>query len=278
MTRPTLFIGSSKEGLDFARAARGLLDPDAEITLWNEGFFRLSITYIETLVTSLSLFDFAILVLTPDDMIVSRNDEQLGPRDNVLFELGLFMGRLGRERTFMLASSQIKVPSDLAGVKKAEYTWPRADSSHVAAVGAGCDDIRKVIKQLGVVEARVAAQVKDLRAQQVSTQSEVRGLQVAMKGIVTEYEHDKLLGLATEGPFSVHYSHRMYEEIRRLCTIGYLKTCAGPIDDLRRLGARLDDQARRQEQFDLKEYVAITAEGQEYVRIRSQLDQETLRA
>ncbi len=273
MAKPAAFIGSSTEGLPFARAARTLLEPDAEITLWNEGFFRPGATFIDTLVNALARFDFAILTLTPDDLVVSRDREQLGPRDNILFELGLFMGRLGRERTFMLveASLQLKLPSDLAGVNAAKYTWPRADSNYTAALGAACDDIRPVIQQLGFVDTRVSAQVSELRSRQDSTESQVRALQIAMKGLVTEYEHDKLLGLAGEAPFLVTYSHRMYEEVRRLYTLGYLKTPTGRIDDLRRLGDRLGDQARRHERFDLKDYVTITAEGREYVRARSPL-------
>ena len=94
MAKPSLFIGSSTEGLEFARALRSLLAHDAEVTLWNEGFFSLGNTFIETLVNSLPRFDFAVLVMTPDDLVNSRNSESLGPRDNVLFELGLFMGRL----------------------------------------------------------------------------------------------------------------------------------------------------------------------------------------
>jgi siroheme synthase (precorrin-2 oxidase/ferrochelatase) len=41
MGKPSLFIGSSSEGLEFARAARSLLAAGAEVTLWNEGFFDL---------------------------------------------------------------------------------------------------------------------------------------------------------------------------------------------------------------------------------------------
>jgi predicted nucleotide-binding protein len=63
MNKPSVFIGSSSEGLEFARAVRSLLKDDAEITLWNEGFFQLGHTYIETLVNALPRFDFAVLVL-----------------------------------------------------------------------------------------------------------------------------------------------------------------------------------------------------------------------
>src|SRR5438067_96712 len=114
MAKPSVFIGSSSEGLDIARAIRGLLSDAAEITLWNEGFFRPGNTFIETLVNALPRFDFAVLVLTGDDLIRRREIESFGPRDNVLFELGLFMGRLGRARTFLVHQSgvDLKIPSD----------------------------------------------------------------------------------------------------------------------------------------------------------------------
>jgi predicted nucleotide-binding protein len=53
MSKPALFVGSSTEGLPFARAVRQQVDQDAEVTMWNEGFFELGQTFIETLVNSL---------------------------------------------------------------------------------------------------------------------------------------------------------------------------------------------------------------------------------
>ena len=63
-----MFIGSSTEGLEFARAVRTLLAQDAEVTLWNEGFFLVGNTFIDSLVNGLSRFDFAAVVLTPDEI------------------------------------------------------------------------------------------------------------------------------------------------------------------------------------------------------------------
>ena len=77
MDRPSVFIGSSTEGVEFARAIRTNLKQDAEVTLWNEGFFAPGNTFIECLVNALPTFDFAVLILTADDLIHSRNDELL---------------------------------------------------------------------------------------------------------------------------------------------------------------------------------------------------------
>src|SRR4030095_4630538 len=162
MARPALFIGSSSEGLEFARAVRSLLADDVEVTLWNEGFFQVGNTFIESLVNGLPRFDFAAVVLTPDDLIRSRDLTMLSPRDNALFELGLFMGHLGRERTFVVRpqDDSLKIPSDLAGLTTAPYDWPRGDGNHKAAVGPACDSIREVIRKLGFSEARVSTQVR----------------------------------------------------------------------------------------------------------------------
>jgi hypothetical protein len=166
MIKPSIFIGSSSEGLDFARSARHLLAPDAEITMWNEGFFRLGATFIETLINSRLRFDFSILVLTPDALERRRGAELFGPSDNVVFELGLFMGALGRERTFVVHQSGTKLPSDLAGVTTANYEWPRADNSKEAALGAACHSIREVMRDLGVAPARASKQVDQVQQQQ----------------------------------------------------------------------------------------------------------------
>jgi predicted nucleotide-binding protein len=149
-TRPAVFVGSSSEGLDFARAVRGSLDNDAEITLWDE-VSGLSETFVESLTTALPRFDFAVLVFTGDDIVRSRSNEMFGPRDNVIFELGLFIGKLGRDRTFVLrqAGAQLKIPSDLTGVTTADYHWPREDKSHRKAVASACDRIRERIRSIG---------------------------------------------------------------------------------------------------------------------------------
>jgi len=104
-----------------------------------------------------------------------RNDETLGPRDNIIFELGLFMGRLGRERTFIVrpASGPLKIPSDLAGISTAAFDWPRSDGNYRAALGPACDQIRDVIRDLGFAPAKTDAQVRALKREQDQQQIQV---------------------------------------------------------------------------------------------------------
>jgi hypothetical protein len=99
----------------------------------------------------LDRFDFAILVLTPDDLVISRGGSNQAPRDNVLFELGLFMGGIGRDRTFIVydRTAHIKLPSDLAGVTAATFA-PHSDGNLVSALGAVTARIASIVKQLGL--------------------------------------------------------------------------------------------------------------------------------
>lgn len=278
MAKPSIFIGSSSEGLEFARAIRSLLADVAEVTLWNEGFFRPGNTFIDTLVNALPRFDFAALVLTADDLVQSREVQSMGPRDNVLFELGLFMGRLGRARTFLVHQSgaDLKIPSDLSGVTAAEYEWPRDDQNHRAAVGAACDSIREVIRDLGVAEVKTSKAITDLSAAQQKQEQQlsdhrdaIRSLQFALQGIVTRYELDKLRGLVAEVPFACYYSDDLYNEMKRLRAMGLVGNHEGV-----GLGTIRAEFKNRDAQFDLKRFFFVTAQGREYLRLRDELAED----
>ncbi|MGA7733152.1 MAG: nucleotide-binding protein [Chloroflexia bacterium] len=160
--KPSLFIGSSTEALRVAHAVEYQLQHDAEITVWDENLLGLGSTPLETLVNALERFDFAVLVLTPDDFVISRNVPKLSPRDNVMFELGLFMGYLGRSRTFIVYDRDAapKIPSDLAGVTSATYNGDRIDDNVIAAVGPACTLIREAIKSLGVSDKKSIRQLE----------------------------------------------------------------------------------------------------------------------
>ena len=152
MPRPSLFIGSSKENLLFARAARALLSDEADVQVWNEGVFKLSQASLESLLKAVEASSHAVLILMPEDLTTSQEHQIPSPRDNVLFELGLFMGRLGRDRTFALVpnATDLKIPSDLAGITLATFRLPaRRDdfTAAQAALGPACDLIRQQLVQ-----------------------------------------------------------------------------------------------------------------------------------
>lgn len=149
--QPVLFIGSSAEQLGVAQAIQNGLSYDSiVVNIWTNSIFRESDTSIESLLQTINESDFAALIIGADDRIESRGINQLAPRDNVLFELGLFMGGLGRERTFIVQprSPEIKLPSDLYGVKPFDFAEGPIDSLD-SRVGPVCTKLRQVITRLG---------------------------------------------------------------------------------------------------------------------------------
>lgn len=166
--KPKVFIGSSVEGLSVAYAVQQNLRHNAESTVWDQGVFDLSRTSIESLETTLQKIDFGIFVFSPDDISVIRDNTTQTVRDNVLFELGLFIGKLGRNRVFFIQpeGSDLHIPSDLTGITPGTYETSRDDGSLQAATGAVCNQIRTQINKVGPLhgdgEAEEASDSKGL--------------------------------------------------------------------------------------------------------------------
>lgn len=146
MIAARIFIASSSEGKAVAQAVKQQFTDIEQVDIWYENVFQINRSYFDSLNRAANLYDFAIVCLTPDDMLSSRGQEQLAPRDNVLFELGLFMGRLGTNRAFVVADESVRILSDLQGITLATYRQPPGGGSLMSAVGNACTKIRNVIE------------------------------------------------------------------------------------------------------------------------------------
>lgn len=149
--KPKIFVASSVEGLNVAYPIQVNLEHDADITIWAQGVFSLSTTPLDSIVNALNSADFGIFVFSPDDEIKMRGAAKSAVRDNVLFELGLFIGKLGKARCFIVMPSNVDfhIPSDLMGVTPATYSSERDVSEIQAALGPACHQIRNAIKLHG---------------------------------------------------------------------------------------------------------------------------------
>lgn len=141
-----MFIGSSSEGKAVARALQAELLADCEVTLWDQGVFEPGDYTLDSLVEQAHRCDFAVLVATPDDIRDSRGHSAAVPRDNVILEFGLFVGVLGRTRTYVLATNGALLPTDTLGLTRLSYheqTNPRA------AVAEAAEQVRSRISSMG---------------------------------------------------------------------------------------------------------------------------------
>jgi Predicted nucleotide-binding protein containing TIR-like domain len=111
---------------------------------------------LESLEANLSSFDFAAFVLAPDDIVKFRGDQTSVARDNVIFETGLFMGKLGRRNVFLVRprGTILKLPTDLAGITVLEYDPNRSDRNLTAALGRACYSIRLAMQNWSPMSAR----------------------------------------------------------------------------------------------------------------------------
>lgn len=147
---PTLFIASSSEGLGVANDVQELLEHDCHATIWNQGVFRPSDVVLQRLVRVVREHDFGLFVFTPDDRLHLRSTDVQVVRDNVVFEMGLFVGALGPERCFHVVppdTPDLHLPSDLLGVLAVDYPHDRPDDNRLAALGPACNKLRRALHE-----------------------------------------------------------------------------------------------------------------------------------
>lgn len=150
--RPTAFVGSSSESRGIAEAILQNLEGKVEITCWYHDFFEPTSSVIDDLVAKIGRFDFGIFIFAPDDVVQIRQHSAGSVRDNVLFELGLFLGRLGMQRVFIVAhpdfQDTMRVPTDLLGRNLVSFTI-REDGNLVAALETSCRKLYDAMKKAG---------------------------------------------------------------------------------------------------------------------------------
>jgi hypothetical protein len=259
MEKPSVFVGSSSEGLEVARAIQAQLADDSEVELWNEGVLGLSYGTLESLVQALDRFDFAVLVLTPDDSIISRGAQQKAARDNVLIELGLFIGRLGRERTFLLCckDDNIRIPSDLAGMTLATFPKPTDESKLIPAVGPACTTIRNLIRKNGKAEAlrRLTHAVETQNQKTHDLESSISD--ILMSTVLDAYEYITLLKITgeVEDPRYLFSQDKGQPLLERLRNRGLIKE----------RGTDSIFKGRTNIELNIREHFVITDQGQKFL-------------
>jgi hypothetical protein len=127
MDKPRIFLGSSGKQEKLLQALTRGLEDVAHVEPWTTSF-NPGTTTLERLLELTREVDFAAFVFARDDWTTNSppasdpaGSGQASPRDNVVFEAGLFGGVLGMRRTFILHASGSKLPSDLLGLTCVRY-------------------------------------------------------------------------------------------------------------------------------------------------------------
>lgn len=149
MNKPKLFIGSSVQSLPIARAINDELQFEFNVRVWNFGTFNVNYTPIEDLLEQIEQTDFASFIFFPEDKLEKKGETKLSVRDNVIFEYGLFLGRLGRDRTSFckLKNADMHLPTDLTGINGGEFEYPCDNIQQ--SVSSYCNSIRKQREKIG---------------------------------------------------------------------------------------------------------------------------------
>jgi hypothetical protein len=162
MEKSRIFIASSGRTLTLAEKLRDNLQTEfCEARLWSqEGGCQPGATIIEMLENAADDFDFAVIILAKDDVLVRETDKTLKARDNCVFEAGLFIAAIGRKRCFLVNSvAQSDLPSDLAGIISIPFEEP-ADLTDRFACGQAIAQVAAVLKDGVQREGRSAGHAR----------------------------------------------------------------------------------------------------------------------
>ncbi|WP_341975073.1 nucleotide-binding protein [Microbacterium sp. LWO13-1.2] len=146
---PRVFIGASSEAKFVADTLQVLLQGYAKCdpVVWDQGTFGLTKGFLDSLINAAEAADFAVLVATQDDALA--NQERMAPRDNVMLELGLFIGALGRDRALLVAdhsANGIKLPTDMNGITHAPYFLDGSRNLKAALTRAALDITEHIVE------------------------------------------------------------------------------------------------------------------------------------
>jgi hypothetical protein len=155
--KPSVFIASSEEALKVAEAIQEHLRATADCQIWTQDAFRPSGGTLDSLLNLVGDHDFGIFVFSPDDKMTIRSKDLVSPRDNVIFEAGLFMGRYGRVNVFVVSPENVpdfRVPTDLRGFTTVPYD-PKHSKGLLPGTAPAARQIRDAIEESGIVRRLV---------------------------------------------------------------------------------------------------------------------------
>ncbi len=193
-----------------AEAVFAALQKETRPTLWTHDLFVPGEFPLETLEREIHAFAFAVLVASPDDELVKRGATFSAMRDNILLEIGLFTGALGRRRTFIVCPNhpRIELPSDLLGVVYATYDAERLQvgpTEFASAVQVGCSQIKQAIRsELEKIEQEEATRQARLKASEKGRAIQrLHEVSVHLRDVLMAVQRDTFDSLTDQSAFDL---------------------------------------------------------------------------
>ena len=243
-SKPTLFIGSSSDDLGPAYAAREALEDCALGIVWDRSAktSSLSQSWLEPLLDALDEANFGLLVFVPGELTRLRKNEVKAVWDEVMFELGLMVGRFGKKGSFLIMpadSAAMPLPRGSLGLNTVPFTPPANSQQLPAALRPACNEVRRALRNLSPRPL--------LAANADETQPEP-----ALALPDTQRKH--LLNLAQD---KTSYEGRgsLRAELRQLVSLGLLEKLPG-----RHIGDMQTGTA-----YNLADFVKLTDRGRRWV-------------
>lgn len=141
---PKIFIGSSTKGYPIATKIKECLSAEADCILWKgSDVWEPNKSTFDNLLRMAGYFDFGVFVATADDLTLTSSDKiVIEPRDNVILEMALFLGAMGRYKSFLLVEEGIKLPTDFDGI-----FMPRFDPKDDKSIESACKELVNTIRE-----------------------------------------------------------------------------------------------------------------------------------
>lgn len=141
--KPKIFIGSSTAGYSIAEKVKGNLTSIGDCFLWKDpNVWEPNRSTFENLMRMVSYFDFGVFVATADDLTLTNDNIVIESRDNVILEMALFLGAMGRDKSFLLVEEGIKLPSDFNGIY-----MPRFEKNNDKKIKDACGEYAVKIEE-----------------------------------------------------------------------------------------------------------------------------------
>jgi Predicted nucleotide-binding protein containing TIR-like domain len=133
-----LFIGSSGgRGVSIAQDVASQINAACsewlECDIWDRGdVFAINRSFLDSLLRAAQRYHYGIFVATKDDPTEKKGVSIIEARDNVIFEMGLFLGSMGISRSFLLVEKGVGLPSDFDGITMPRFSIDDQESAKKA--------------------------------------------------------------------------------------------------------------------------------------------------